>query len=523
MSDRPLSGLYEPRPRAAVVADLVQRARNDLTTMTPQGRVAVLEDAVYHERKRLERHPAQPGEAERVSAAARAVIRGSDDDRIAAALALTAAWADEVHGQFDPRAYGFASSVFPRGLGALLTGRPSRLRKWNTDPTSRVHVEGPIDVLRDLAREATIVLVPTHVSNLDSPLIGMSLILAGLPPFQYGAGLNLFSNPVMAWWMRRLGAYTVDRTKHSRLYKGVLKDYSIVQLSHRHHSLFFPGGTRSRSGALETRLKKGLLGTGVVAWQDMIEAGRPDPDVYIVPLTLSFQLVLEANTLIDDHLADAGRQRYIITDDEFMQPSRVASFVQRVLRLDASVVCRFGTPIDCVGRPVSLDAGERVEQSRRRRAYVTDSHGVVQRDPQRDRVYTDNVADAVVAAYPRDATVMNTHFAAWVGWRLLEQMLETKDPFRIVRTSLEQREIPLETFMKSLETAIARVRAGAHVGRWHHSLAATPGQVLQQAVDTFGIYHRSRALSRRGQHVVVEDPRLCLYYRNRVTFAGLEA
>jgi glycerol-3-phosphate O-acyltransferase len=33
-----------------------------------------------------------------------------------------------------------------------------------------------------------------------------------------------------------------------------------------YHSLFFPGGTRSRSGMVEKRLKLGLAGTGVEAF-----------------------------------------------------------------------------------------------------------------------------------------------------------------------------------------------------------------------------------------------------------------
>jgi glycerol-3-phosphate O-acyltransferase len=149
-------------------------------------------------------------------------------------------------------------------LTALLSSPRNGLRRWDLSPESRVRVEGELDWVRELSREATVILAPTHVSNLDSPIIGYALYAAGLPPFVYGAGLNLFSNPWLGWWMHRLGAYTVDRTKRAALYKDVLKDYSIRCLTTGHHSLFFPGGTRSRSGHVETRLKKGLLGTGIV-------------------------------------------------------------------------------------------------------------------------------------------------------------------------------------------------------------------------------------------------------------------
>ncbi|MCK6576423.1 1-acyl-sn-glycerol-3-phosphate acyltransferase, partial [Myxococcota bacterium] len=174
--------------------------------------------------------------------------------------------------------------------------------------------------LRALAREHTLIFAPTHVSNLDSPLIGYALDRLGLPPAIYGAGLNLFSSPVMGFFMSRLGAYTVDRRKQHRLYKDVLKDYSIDSLGRRCHSLFFPGGTRCRSGRVEDRVKKGLLGTGIIAWQEGLLQGRPHPEVLVVPVTLSFSLVLEAETLIEDSLEEEGKRRYIITDDEFSEP-----------------------------------------------------------------------------------------------------------------------------------------------------------------------------------------------------------
>ena len=80
-------------------------------------------------------------------------------------------------------------------------------------------IRGHVAHVRDLVREGTVILAPTHVSNLDSPLLGLSLYLSQMPPFVYGAGLNLFSNPLLGWWLRRLGAYTVDRTKKARCIK----------------------------------------------------------------------------------------------------------------------------------------------------------------------------------------------------------------------------------------------------------------------------------------------------------------
>ena len=140
--------------------------------------------------------------------------------------ALVALYVAEVHNRFSRRAYRIATETVPIALTRLLTAsRPSDLVLGDFDPESRILVRGPLATLRSLSANHTLILAPTHLSNLDSPLIGYALYKAGLDPFIYGAGLNLFSNPVMALFMSRLGAYTVDRRKRHRLYKDVLKDY----------------------------------------------------------------------------------------------------------------------------------------------------------------------------------------------------------------------------------------------------------------------------------------------------------
>ena len=292
----------------------------------------------------------------------------------AAIMNLVDAYAREIHTQFSPRTFAFASKMLPNALTRLLTAsQPNQLFGADFDPASRIIVRGPLQKLRALSKTHTLVFTPTHASNLDSPLIGYGLLQAKLPPVIYGAGLNLFSNPLMSFFMSRLGAYTVDRRKKNQLYKDVLKDYSVASLQRGAHSLFYPGGTRSRDGSLESKIKKGLLGTIIQAWQENIIENKKSPELLIVPCTLSCSLILEAETLINDALAAVGKARYIIMDDEFSETRTLAAYARKILNLDSSVYLQFGEPLDCVGNPVndngiSLDpTGATVN----RREYIT--------------------------------------------------------------------------------------------------------------------------------------------------------
>lgn len=528
--------LFEPQPTERWVRDLVRRARQRLDVLDDNDLAGTLEDALYTERKRLERDEPERGELASLDRLSHALVRGSRRERTDAALTLVARWGEEIHGTFNPRVYRFATRVLPRALTGILSERPrslSGLRDWDLDIGRRLRVQGETDFLKELTDEATLVLAPTHVSNMDSPLLGMALYQAGLPPFVYGAGLNLFENPILGWWLRRLGAYTVDRRKKATLYKDTLKDYSVLCIRGGLHSLFFPGGTRCRSGALETHVKKGLLGTAIQAWQEnlaTLQHRSPDgrmhsgrtAEVYVVPCVLSYQLVLEAPTLISDHLAEQGRQRYIIDDDEFTRPRVVASFMSRVLDLDAAIVCHFGQPLDCLGNPVPRDKAERQELARRRRRYVTDANGAVEWDTQRDHRYTDRLADALVRAYAKDTTVLTTHLVARVAWRMLGEQRQTHDVFRLVRVDAAGRHLDRGALLERLGRAMERVRQGAREGLWHHDLPATAAATLQLALDRFGRFHPTKALADHGEDIIIEDPRLCLYYQNRLEHVPLE-
>ena len=524
-----MAGLVSPSTRE-VVAALQRRALKRLRAMSEQRLYGYLADVVYQERRRIDAGQASDDgtpEYEQLLDGAAHALRASRDAQEQALVALVAHYTREIHNRFSDRAYSFATRILPGALTRLLTAtQPGALFGADFDPASRLVTQGPIDQLRALSQTHTLLVTPTHLSNLDSPLIGYALYAAQLPPCLYGAGLNLFSNPAMAFFMSRLGAYTVDCRKKHALYKDTLKDYSTESLRRGSHSLFFPGGTRARSGRLETDLKKGLLGTASAAWQENLAERRPGGEILIVPCTLSFSLVLEAETLIEDALAEAGKSRYIISDDEFSEPRTVASFARRVLNLDASTYVRFGAPLDLLGNPVDETGrslgpdGAPVE----RRDYVTDRDGAVIWDAQRDRVYTDRLADAITAAYRRDNIALSTHVTGLVGWELLRQRFPRLDTFQLAVLRRAERQISREAFLRALERTLAGIQTRVARGVLRQELpggGASAEAVLADALARFGGYHKQPALEAEGDQLSV-GPKLSLYYGNRLRGYGLE-
>src|SRR5262249_13430344 len=143
-----------------------------------------------------------------------------------------------------------------------------------------------------------------------------------------------------------------------------LKTYSCVLLERGYHSIFFPGGTRSRSGGVERRLKLGLVGSAVEAYARTVMAGR-ERRVFFVPVTINFLIALEAETLIADYLSESGKGRFIIDDDESTRLDRMLAFARKLFDMDGAIVIRFSEPMDPFGNRVD-DQGDSYDRRGRR-------------------------------------------------------------------------------------------------------------------------------------------------------------
>ncbi len=442
---------------------------------------------------------------------------------------LATGYARDIVGNFDLKAYRFATSVVPMGLSLIMRpqGTSRRFVNMNTTLTERVRIQGHVETLQALAKKGTVILVPTHSSNLDSIVIGWAIYHLGLPPFTYGAGKNLFTNPILSYFMRNLGAYRVDRRLTHGLYKDVLKTYSTVLLERGYHSLFFPGGGRCRSGAIEQKLKLGLLGTGLTAYINNLQRGAANPNVYIVPCTLNYPLVLEAATLIDDQLQQVGRSRYIIEDDEFSHATLVGRFIKQVLSMDVSVVIQIGEPLDPFGNRVGPDGRSYDKRGREidLRKYV-EVHGVPQHQAQRDQQYTKELGVAIADAYTRNNVIMPSHLVAFTLFQILKRRHPKLDLFKLLRLGEEASSVPLADFYRQLELLRDELLMLSEQGRIMVSGVVRKGPaeaITANALRSFGMFHAVPPLCRSDAALSAGDMKLLLFYQNRLSGYGLEA
>ena len=483
----------------------------------------VLNDVAFSEIKRLEASRGQERRADRWRDLSRRLLLSmSEDEKQAELRALVRHYGQDVVGNFDPRVYKFATGLGPALLGMFFspmsTLREGMAALKNLD--QRIHADGAIDLARACAERGTLVVTPTHSSNMDSPAIGFGLLRAGLPPTTYGAGKNLFTNPFISFFMRNLGAYRVDRRLRFELYKDVLKEYSTVLLEHGYHSLFFPGGTRCRSNIIEKHLKLGLLGTTVTAYKNSVREGAPNKRIYIVPATINYRLTLEAETLIDDYLAETGKNRYIITDDEFSRVGRMVEFFRKILAHEGSVIVRFGRPLDPFGNDIT-DDGESIDRAGRPvdpGSFLRGADGEVTDDDQRDAEYTRALGRKLAAAYPRLTVFHPTHLAARALYDELAKRARTHDVYRLLRISPEQCVIPRGDVVAGVDRLRARLvetpeRGAPSIRATRRSRRRT--RSTTRCVGCRRIHTRTDRRARTASRCRSSDVKLLYYYQNR--------
>ncbi len=319
--------------RKEFIEEVTQKSIERIRELRPSQKQVVddLQATVYREQNRIKRNRwrVDPKDDNRFWSGIKSelVVLGSKKEEEQPAIIssllekIVHRYASEIAGNFKPTSYRFAREVVKFWFQRLLNG--ARVKKFGAffrnqyTLRDKIHIVGKGRMIRKLARQGTVVMVPTHFSNLDSILIGWVIHSMGLPALIYGAGLNLFNIKIIAYFMNSLGAYKVDRRKKNIHYLETLKMYSNLALQKGAHSLFFPGGTRSRSGMIEKQLKLGLLSTAVEAQRSLYNPEGELRKIFVVPVTLNYNFVLEAPDLIEDYLQVKGQDRYFPEQDKY--------------------------------------------------------------------------------------------------------------------------------------------------------------------------------------------------------------
>jgi glycerol-3-phosphate O-acyltransferase len=441
-------------------------------------------------------------------------------------------YAGEIAGNFKPSSYRFARGVIQFWFARLLNA--TRVKKFGAifrnqyTLRDKIQIVGKVKQLRSLARKGTIVMVPTHLSNLDSILIGWIIHALGLPAFIYGAGLNLFNIKIIAYFMNSLGAYKVDRRKKNLPYLETLKMYSGLAIEKGAHSLFFPGGTRSRSGTIEKMLKLGLLSTATEAQRNIYlktPAGEEPRKIFVVPVTLNYHFVLEAPELIDDYLSVKGQDRYLPEEDKYGS-LQLIQFLFKFFTKGSNISVSIGRGLDIMGNYVdeegnSLDAQGRIIDTR---DYFI-SNGQLTIDKQREDEYTRMLSQRIVAEYHKIHRTFASHLVAFVAFELWQKKHPKLDLFGLLRLPEEELSLDYPEFRKTCKRVRKQIYRLKKEGKANHAthVKGKIDLVISHGLENVGNFHLKRPLlmDKKG-NIITKDLNTLYFYHNRLVGYDLE-
>ncbi|MDH3708653.1 MAG: 1-acyl-sn-glycerol-3-phosphate acyltransferase [Cyclobacteriaceae bacterium] len=445
---------------------------------------------------------------------------------------IVSRYAEEIAGNFKQSRYRFARTLIIFGFARLLNAARLKGIKslWSRelDLPDKIQINGEIDQLRALAKLGTVVMVPTHFSNLDSALIGWVIQHLGLPAFIYGAGLNLFNIGIFAYFMNSLGAYKVDRRKKNMVYLETLKTYSTEALKYGCHSLFFPGGTRSRSGMIEKKLKMGLLSTVMEAQRCNFE-NHPQGEaakIFVVPVVLNYHFVLEAPGLINQFLEMQGQERYYVENDEFSNSYKIIKFLFKFFTKGSDISVSIGRGMDVMGNYVN-DQGISFDQDGNKidTSDYFKSLGRIQKDDQRDGEYTRMLSERIVSEFHRNNRVFSSHLVAFAAFQILKNRYNKLDLFNFLRIQPDELVIDYAHFLEVCATLRNKIFEMNQQGALHTAehLKGKIEEVVEHGLYNVGLYHAKRPALRNKQGLIVsQDLNLLYFYHNRLQGYGLE-
>lgn len=430
---------------------------------------------------------------------------------------ITQRYLREIMSNFKIPTYKMAQKFLPKLFSTILNASSFfRSKKRLQD---KLQIVGDIDTIRGLVPKGTIVLVPTHFSNLDSILVGWAADQIGLSAFTYGAGINLY-NKILGYIFPRLGAYGLDRRKKNGFYLETLKAYSQLNMERRVHTLFFPGGTRSRSGSLEDKLKMGLLGTAVDAQGNLLKNDEENK-IFIVPVVLNYHCVLEAKNLINSHLERTGKELYLIEKKAFGGSFNLLKFLWKFFSSTSEIVVNFGQPMDVLGNFVD-EKGQSIDK----RGNVVNlkdyyiSNGKIKNDQQRNAQYTKMLAKQIVKRYHEENVVLSSHLIAYTAFNIIKQLHPSLDLYGVLRLPKEDRMIEKDLFYKNVERLRQHLILLNQQGSVRLSSTVENGSIealVKHGIDNIGIFHVQKALyfNKKGA-ISSENLNLLLYYHNRM-------
>lgn len=261
-----------------------------------------------------------------------------------------------------------------------------------------------------------------------------------------------------------------------------------------------------------------LKHNGLIYKQDGAEAKK----IFVCPVVINYNFVLEAPGLIDQHLRISGKEKYYVENDGYSTSYKIGLFLMKFFTAKAEMSITYGRCMDLFGNNVndegvSLDRnGNQVDIEK----YFT-SDGKITKDAQRDGEYTSYLSKEIVNRYHKENLVLPSILIAFVGYQILSKRYHKLDLFAIIRLPEEDRIIGKTEFKAALGKVVDQlheIHSEGNVRLSEHVLERDLDKILEVGLIGINTYHAKKPLRVMGDgDFTSEDMKVLYFYHNRLT------
>jgi len=417
----------------------------------------------------------------------------------------------EITGNFKRTHYRFTKRIIITFFARLLNTARLRNPFGSLNLSSKISIIGEKKRLRKLSKKGTIIMVPTHFSHIDSALIGWVISFLGLPAFMYGAGLVLYNMKLFSYFLNSLGAYKVDRRKKHLLYLETLKTYTKQAIINDCHNLFYPGGTRSRSGAIEEKLKLGLLGSTLEAQKEL---DKQNKKIFIVPVTFNYQFVLEGPALINQYLSSNNLDRLYLKNLGFSNSFKIFSFISKFFTKSNRISVSFGKSMDVFGNFV--DKKGNIDKSN----INTDLY----KNYSKKAEILNNLSNKIISEQKAGTQVFSSMLIAYISFKLILQKFQNLELHNVLILPSDELEIKITLFKKYYGKAIKSIKELKYENKIKYSeeINFPIEEQIKIGCKNLGLYHPIKPIIINNNIIQIKNIKMLFYYHNRLTGFNLK-
>ena len=417
----------------------------------------------------------------------------------------------EITGNFKRTHYSFTKRMIITFFARLLNTARLRNPFGSLNLSSKISIIGEKKRLRKLSKKGTIIMVPTHFSHIDSALIGWVISFLGLPAFMYGAGLVLYNMKLFSYFLNSLGAYKVDRRKKHLLYLETLKTYTEQAIIKDCHNLFYPGGTRSRSGAIEEKLKLGLLGSTLGAQKEL---DKQNKKIFIVPVTFNYQFVLEGPALINQYLSSNNPDRLYLKNLGFSNSFKIFSFISKFFTKSNRISVSFGKAMDVFGNFV--DKKGNIDKSN----INTDLY----KNYSKKAEILNNLSNKIISEHKAGTQVFSSMLIAYVSFKLILKKFQNLELHNVLILPSDELEIKITLFKKYYGKAIKSIKELQYENKIKYSeeINLPIEEQIKIGYKNLGLYHPIKPIIINNKIIQIKNIKMLFYYHNRLTGFNLK-